>query len=130
MQGAAILLLALSLLQDKPAPLVIFLHGGGFRHGGKEQVSPQLIRKCLEAGISVASIHYRLTDTAPFPAPMHDGARAVQHLRHKAKEFNLDPTRIAATGGSAGAGIPLWLAFHEDLADARTSIRRCRRSGA
>lgn len=102
---------------DKPTPLVIFIHGGGFRAGSKEQVSPALIRKCLDAGISVAAINYRLTDTAPFPAPMHDGARAVQFLRSKAREWNLDPGKFAATGGSAGAGISLWLAFHDDLAD-------------
>ena len=50
---------------------------------------------------------------------MQDGARAVQYLRFKAKDFNLDPKRFAATGGSAGAGISLWLAFHDDLADAK-----------
>jgi acetyl esterase len=44
-------------------------------------------------------------------------ARAVQFIRHNAKEWNLDPTRIAATGGSAGAGISQWLGFHEDLTD-------------
>src|SRR4030095_4247082 len=102
---------------DKPTPLVIFIHGGGFRMGSKDQVPAPLIQKLLEAGISVASINYRLTDVAPYPAQMRDGARAVQYLRLKAKEFNLDPQTFAATGGSAGAGISLWLAFHNDLAD-------------
>ena len=105
---------------DKPTPLVIFIHGGGFRAGSKEQVSPGLIKACTDAGISVASISYRLTDVAPYPAQMMDGARALQYLRSKAKEFNIDPKRIACTGGSAGAGISLWLAFHEDLADAKS----------
>ncbi len=102
---------------DKPTPLVIFIHGGGFRRGSKEQIPAPLIQKCLGAGISVASINYRLTVVAPYPAQMQDGARAVQYLRLRAKEFNLDPKRFAATGGSAGAGISLWLAFHDDLAD-------------
>ena len=102
---------------DKPTPLVIFIHGGGFRMGSKDQIPAPLIQGCLEAGISIASISYRLTDVAPYPAQMQDGARAVQYLRLKAKEFNLDPKRFAATGGSAGAGISLWLAFHEDLKD-------------
>jgi len=106
---------------DRPTPLVIYIHGGGFRMGSKEQVTShaELLRECLAAGISVASINYRLTDVAPYPAQMLDGARAVQYLRFRAKEFNLDPKRFAATGGSAGAGISLWLAFHEDLADRR-----------
>jgi acetyl esterase len=102
---------------DKPTPLVTFIHGGGFRMGSKDQIPALLIQQCLEAGISIASISYRLTDVAPYPAQMQDGARAVQYLRLKAKEFNLDPKRFAAMGGSAGAGISLWLAFHNDLAD-------------
>lgn len=105
---------------ESPTPLVVFIHGGGFRAGSKEGVSPGLISGCLAAGISVASINYRLTDVAPYPAQMHDGARAVQFLRSKAGEFNLDRGRFAATGGSAGAGISLWLAFHDDLADPKS----------
>src|SRR5262249_41628078 len=102
---------------DRPTPLVVFIHGGGFRGGDKKNLSPVLLNLCLKAGLSVASINYRLSQHAPFPAPMHDGGRAIQFFRFKAKEWNLDPRRIAATGGSAGAGISLWLAFHDDLAD-------------
>lgn len=105
---------------DKPTPLVVFIHGGGFRAGSKEQVSPDLIRRCHEQGISVAAINYRLSQHAIFPAPFHDSARALQHIRSKAKEWNLDPAKIGATGGSAGGGISLWLAFHDDLADPRS----------
>src|SRR3954452_14394278 len=60
---------------DRPTPLVVFIHGGGFRQGDKSQLSPGLLTPCLDAGISVAAINYRLTDTAPFPAQMLDGAR-------------------------------------------------------
>ncbi|HEY8503654.1 MAG TPA: alpha/beta hydrolase, partial [Gemmataceae bacterium] len=101
---------------DAPTPLVIYIHGGGFRAGDKSSVSPLLLRLCLEQGISVAAINYRLSQHAPFPAPMEDGARAVQFLRSKAKEWNLDPEKFAATGGSAGAGISLWIAFRDDMA--------------
>lgn len=102
---------------EKPTPLVVFIHGGGFRAGDKSNLAAGLLARCLDAGISVAAINYRLSHQAPFPAPMHDGGRAVQFLRSKAKEWNLDPDRVAATGGSAGAGISLWLSFHDDLAD-------------
>jgi acetyl esterase/lipase len=95
----------------------VYIHGGGFRAGDKSSLAPGLLAKSLEAGISVAAINYRLSHQAPFPAPMLDGARAVQFLRSKSGEWNLDPKRVAATGGSAGAGISLWLAFHDDLAD-------------
>jgi acetyl esterase len=102
---------------DAPTPLVVFIHGGGFRAGDKSNVSPLLLEHCLKAGISVAAINYRFSQHAPYPAPMLDGCRAVQFLRSKAKEWNLDPKRFGATGGSAGAGISLWLAFRDDLAD-------------
>jgi acetyl esterase/lipase len=102
---------------DQPTPLVVYIHGGGFRAGSKESVSPALIEQCRRAGVSVAAINYRLTTEVPFPAAHHDSARAVQFLRHNAKRWNLDPKRFAATGGSAGGGISLWLAFHDDLAD-------------
>jgi acetyl esterase/lipase len=50
-----------------------------------------------------------------------DCARAIQFLRHKAKDWNLDPRRVAASGSSAGAGTSLWLAFHEDLVDPKSN---------
>ncbi|MFQ5810760.1 MAG: alpha/beta hydrolase fold domain-containing protein [Armatimonadota bacterium] len=102
---------------DGPRPLVVFFHGGGFRQGDKAGVPPALLAECLGGGISVASGNYRLSDQAPFPAPMLDGARAIQFLRSKADEWELDPAKIAACGGSAGAGISLWTAFHDDMAD-------------
>ncbi len=113
---------------DAPTPLVIFIHGGGFRGGSKEGLSVDLLNRCLKEGISVAAINYRLTNTAPFPAPMLDGARAVQFLRHKAKEWNLDPRRFAATGGSAGAGISLWIGFRDDMADPKSDDPVARQS--
>jgi len=51
---------------------------------------------------------------------MNDCARAVQFLRAHAAEWNLDPKKFAATGGSAGAGISLWLAFHDDMANPKS----------
>jgi acetyl esterase len=101
---------------DKPTPVLVSIHGGGFRHGDKG-VGSVLLSECLKSGISVAAITYRFSDEAIAPASFLDSARAIQSIRSKAKEWNLDPSRIAATGGSAGAGISLWLGFHDDLAD-------------
>jgi acetyl esterase/lipase len=103
-----------------PTPVVVFFHGGAFRLGDKSSVPGWLVAKCLDAGISVASVNYRLAPGAPFPAPMLDGARAIQFLRARAQAFGLDPRRIAASGSSAGAGIALWVGFHDDLADPRS----------
>ncbi|MBW3598793.1 MAG: alpha/beta hydrolase [Planctomycetes bacterium] len=101
---------------ERPAPLLVSIHGGGFR-GGNKSVDPRLLAECLESGVSVAAITYRLSGEAIAPAQFLDSARAIQFLRHKAKEWNFDSERLAATGGSAGAGISLWLGFHNDLAD-------------
>jgi len=102
---------------EAPTPLVIYYHGGGFRGGDKRTIQPQLLDGLLKGGVTVAAANYRLTDVAPYPAQMHDCARALQFLRLHAADYNLDPTRVGATGGSAGAGISQWLLFHEDLAD-------------
>jgi acetyl esterase/lipase len=104
-----------------PNPLLVMIHGGGFRQGSKSQVSAALLQACHKAGISVASVEYRLTQKAPYPAQMMDCARALQFIRSKAAEWGIDPKRVAATGGSAGAGISLWLGFHKDLADPKSS---------
>ena len=101
---------------DKPTPVMVSIHGGGFSSGNKA-VSPDLLEECLKSGISVAAITYRLSGEAAAPAQFLDSARAIQFIRSKAKEWNLDASRIAASGGSAGAGISLWLGFHDDLAD-------------
>lgn len=99
---------------EKPTPLVFRIHGGGFMSGGP--TPPVLLEDYLKAGISVASITYRFSYEAPYPAQMLDCARAVQFMRSKAREWNLDPTRFGAMGGSSGGGISLWLGFHDDLA--------------
>ena len=101
---------------EKPTPVLVSIHGGGFR-GGNKSVNGGILKGCLDSSISVVAITYRLTDEAIAPAQFLDSARAIQFIRHNAKGWNLDPTRIAATGGSAGAGISLWLGFHDHLAD-------------
>jgi acetyl esterase/lipase len=101
---------------DRPTPVVVSIHGGGFRSGDKS-VSPQLLQQCLDAGISVAAITYRFSTQAIAPAAFQDAARAIQFIRSKAPAWNIDPKCMAATGNSAGAGLSLWLGFHDDMAD-------------
>jgi acetyl esterase/lipase len=108
-----------------PTPLVFVIHGGGWVGGEKERVNRFVdVDELLKAGISVAAINYRLIKHAeaegvepPVKAPLHDAARALQFVRSKAAEWNIDKRRIGAAGGSAGACSSLWLAFHDDLAD-------------
>ena len=99
-----------------PAPLVVYIHGGGFRGGSKGSLNTRTLRELLGAGISVAAIHYRLVPKDPLPAAHHDSRRALQFLRSKAKEWNVDRAKVGAFGGSAGAQLCMYLAFHDDMA--------------
>ena len=103
---------------DKPTPLIVYIHGGGFVNGDKQgAMQQQFPAQCLAAGVSYAAINYRFRPQAALPDILRDSARAIQFLRYRAAEYNLDKRRIASWGGSAGAGTSLWLAFHDDLAD-------------
>lgn len=120
---------------DQPTPLVLLIHGGGWKNGDKTNYGTTTIKPFLDAGISVAAINYRFIDQAmeqkvvpPVKAPLHDAARALQTLRSKAKEWNIDPQQVGATGGSAGACTSLWLALHDDLADPQSSDPVARQS--
>jgi len=104
---------------DKPTPVVFYINGGGWQ-GGDKKTNPKAF---LDNGISVVAVNYRYVRNAvtekvkpPVKAPLYDAARALQFIRSKAKEWNLDKKRIGATGGSAGGCSSLWLAFHDDLA--------------
>ncbi|HVX64793.1 MAG TPA: alpha/beta hydrolase [Pirellulales bacterium] len=101
---------------EGPRPLLVHIHGGGWTGGDKKQ-DAKTVRLFLDKGISYASINYRLSGEAPLPAPVHDAARAIQFLRSKASEWNINPKRIALTGGSAGACTSMWILLHDDLAD-------------
>ena len=105
---------------DKPTPLVIYIHGGAFKGGGRGiWCRWNEADKFLKAGISVAMINYRYCFQGENGVmdSLHDSARAVQFLRSKAAEWNLDPDRFGAIGSSAGAGTSLYLASRDDLAD-------------
>jgi acetyl esterase/lipase len=113
----------------QPTPVVIEIHGGGWRRGSKSEFiyAGALIGDVLDAGVSVVSIDYRLSPQHTMPAPMQDTVRAVQFVRSKAREWNLDPNRIAAVGGSAGAHLAAWVALHDDFAkaDSTDPVERC-----
>ena len=108
---------------DKPTPVVFYIHGGGWQAGDKK-IDPKAF---LAKGISVVAINYRYVKHGvedkvepPVKAPLSDAARALQFVRSKAAEWNIDKKRIGATGGSAGGCSSLWLAFHKDMADPKS----------
>lgn len=103
-----------------PTPLVIYIHGGGFIGGDKSKYfqSEDLVR-FLDAGVSVATINYRFMTEPPYGilSCFNDSKRCLQYIRFNSEKYNIDKTRIACTGGSAGAGTALWLAFSDEMAE-------------
>lgn len=84
-----------------PAPLVVYVHGGAFSGGDQHEVS-DLVPSLLDAGYAVASVSYRLTSEAGFPAGVQDVKAAVRWLRANAGTYGIDPAHFAAWGRSAG----------------------------
>jgi len=100
---------------EGPRPLLVYIHGGGWIKGDKKAMKNA--QAYLAHGISVATVNYRLLDKdVTLPTPVHDAARAVQFLRSKAGEWNIDKNKIVLSGQSAGACSSLWIACHDDLA--------------
>jgi CubicO group peptidase (beta-lactamase class C family)/acetyl esterase/lipase len=91
--------LDLYLPQAKQPPLAVWIHGGGWRAGSKERCYVQWL---TEHGYAVASISYRLTDQATFPAQLHDCKAAVRWLRANAETYGYRGDRVAVAGSSAG----------------------------
>ncbi len=99
-----------------PAPVVIWVHGGGWVFGSRRRQAPNLhqnavIETIVDAGYAVALVDYRLAKEAPFPAQLLDLKAAVRWLRGNAPAFNLDPGRFAVWGESAGAHLAAMLGF-------------------
>ncbi len=90
-----------------PAPVVVWIHGGAFMHGDRTALPPLLEQERLFtrlplAGYAVASIEYRLSGEAIFPAQLEDVQAGIRWLRARAHELEIDPARMAAWGESAG----------------------------
>jgi acetyl esterase/lipase len=83
----------------KRPPLVVYLHGGAWNAGSKAQYPAFLV----ERGFAVASVDFRSTDVAPFPANVHDIKAAIRYLRAKATDYGYRTDRIAIAGASSGA---------------------------
>jgi acetyl esterase/lipase len=109
-------------------PGIVFVHGGGWRTGVRANFAPMAIRMA-ERGYAAATISYRLSPEALYPAAVQDARAAVRWMRSHAAEYGIDPGRIAIGGGSAGgqiaalAGVTPGLARFdpEDGADAVSS---------
>jgi acetyl esterase/lipase len=97
-----------------PRPVIIWIHGGAWRTGSKD--NPRAARQA-QRGYAVASISYRLSQEATFPAQIHDCKAAVRWLRAHAGQYNLDAVRFAAWGASAGGHLAVLLGTSGGVAD-------------
>jgi acetyl esterase/lipase len=95
-----------------PFPLLIQIHGGGFALGDKRDGHVQKLLDSLKKGYAFASIQYRLSGEAIFPAAVLDCRQAVRFLKANAEKYEIDPERIAAIGGSAGGNLSALLAMN------------------
>src|SRR3984885_3769507 len=93
---------------DGPWPLIVAIHGGAFMRGNRGGELPH-VPELLERGYAVASIEYRLSGEALFPAAVQDGKQATPYLRAHAAELNVDPSFFAAWGRSAGGHLAAML---------------------
>ena len=99
----------------EPLPLIIWIHGGGWRGGSKNGIN-----RCWEVlkhGYALASVEYRLSGEAKFPAAVEDCKAAVSYLRWKASKFGLDPERFGVWGSSAGGHLVAMLGTTNDVMD-------------
>lgn len=95
---------------DRRLPLVIFLHGGGWlsghtRHAGAFENWPEVLAGIAARGYIVASVDYRLSSEARFPAQVHDIRAAIRWLKSKGARWHIDGERVLLWGTSAGAQV-------------------------
>lgn len=102
---------------DGPFPVVLNIHGGGFKFGDRTMVSAALGQALLDAGYAIASVDYRLSGEAAFPAAVQDVKAAVRFLRAQADQYKLNPDKIVAFGFSAGGNLASMLGTTGDVAE-------------
>jgi acetyl esterase/lipase len=98
---------------EGPHPVILWIHGGGWQSGSRRNAMHTI--GLIREGFAVASIDYRLTDKAIFPAQIEDCKAAVRFLRSVAKEYKLDAERIGAFGASAGGHLAALLGTSGDV---------------
>ncbi len=95
---------------DKPMPLLIFIHGGAWKKGDKHDYWPYLI-PYAEKGYITATIQYRFTGEAKYPAQLNDVSNAVKWLQDNAEQYHIDPNKIVLIGGSAGGHLAMMAGY-------------------
>lgn len=100
------------LKAEQRVPLVVWVHGGAWRKGSKQSVP---IAKLVDHGFAIASVDYRLSTVAKFPAQVIDIRSAIAYLRNHADEYSLDADRFAIAGASAGGHLAALVGVSQDV---------------
>jgi acetyl esterase/lipase len=106
---------------EGPFPLVVCLHGGAWQIGHRSSEHAQL-RLLAGHGYVAATVGYRLAPKHRFPAQIEDARAAVRFLRAHARDYNIDPNRVAAVGGSAGGHLALLLGLMDGPSKVRAVV--------
>lgn len=105
----------------EPGPTMLYIHGGGWQTGSKEQYVLWYL-PYLQLGMRVVAVEYRLSGRAPAPAAVEDARCAFLWLAKNGAQYGVDPNRIVITGGSAGGHLALMTAFLDDSMDSVCGI--------
>ncbi len=97
----------------KPVPGIIFIHGGGWYKGNRNDMKFYTV-EYAKKGYVTATISYRFSDDAPYPAAIEDAKCAVRWMRANAKEYNIDPDQIGISGNSAGGHLSMMVGYSSD----------------
>lgn len=98
----------------KPTPAIIFIHGGGWKGGNRQDIAFYCVR-FAEKGYITATISYRFSQEAKFPGCVEDAKCAVRFLRANAAKYHIDPERIVASGNSAGGYLSMMMGYTSDV---------------
>lgn len=99
----------------KPAPLVVLIHGGCWMDGSPKEMGFYGV-ELAQRGYATAAVEYRLSEEAPYPAAVEDCRAAIQWVTDRAATYNIDPSRIALLGGSAGGHLVEYLGYAANTA--------------
>ncbi len=102
-----------SPVPGEPMPLIVYIHGGGWKKGSKADGRRFAFRMVAQK-YAVACIDYRLSSDEPFPGPLEDCKTAIRWLRTNAARYRIDPYRIGAMGVSAGGYLAVMLGVTRD----------------
>ncbi|MDA7881359.1 alpha/beta hydrolase [Akkermansiaceae bacterium] len=106
---------------EKPTPLIVWIHGGAWRAGSRKGMP---IQAMLARGYTIASVDYRLTPVAPFPANVHDIKAAIRFLKANAARFGVDPQRVIIAGASAGGHLASLVGLSNGVAELEGKVGR------